>query len=263
MTTNKLPKGVYISGQGVPVVLLHSSLSSARQWQPLVKMLEPYFLVINIDILGYGNAEKVTEPLNYNFDVEVGRIENILDIVASNQPFHLVGHSCGGAIALKVAVQQPDNILSLSLYEPVAFHLLDQGSEARILADDFANKVDIDDMYQAAEVFTNFWNKEGFFRSLPEKMQALMARDMPKVSLDFKGLTSEKYSLSDITNIKCRTLMMTGDYSPALSKLLAEKIESVLVNTLHQNFPAGHMGPVSHSGIIHPVIAEFIKSGST
>jgi pimeloyl-ACP methyl ester carboxylesterase len=263
MTINKLPKGIYISGQGTPVVLLHSSLSSARQWLPLVKLLEPYFLVINIDILGYGNADKVTEPLNYNFDVEIERIENIIATVASNEAFHLVGHSCGGAIALKLAVQQPDRILSLSLYEPVAFHLLEQGSEARVLADDFANKVAIDDMYQAAEVFTNFWNKEGFFRSLPQKMQDLMAKDMPKVSLDFKGLTSEKYSLSDITNIQCRTLMMTGDYSPSLSKFLAEKIESALVNTSHQNFPAGHMGPVSHSGIIHPVIAEFIQSGLT
>jgi len=263
MTINKLPQGVYISGQGTPVVLLHSSLSSARQWQPLVKLLEPYFLVINIDILGYGNADKVTDPQTYNFDVEISRIENIIATVALNQPFHLVGHSCGGAIALKLAVQQPDNILSLSLYEPVAFHLLELGSEARILADDFADKVAIDDMYQAAEVFTNFWNKEGFFRSLPRKMQELMARDMPKVSLDFKGLTTEKYTLKDIRLIKCRTLMMTGDYSPELSKFLAGKVESAFVNISHQNFPAGHMGPVSHSEIVHPVIAEFIQGNGT
>jgi len=85
MTINKLPKGVYISGQGTPVVLLHSSLSSARQWLPLVKLLEPYFLVINIDILGYGNADKVTEPRNYNFDVEIDRFEYIIETVASTQ----------------------------------------------------------------------------------------------------------------------------------------------------------------------------------
>jgi pimeloyl-ACP methyl ester carboxylesterase len=262
MTTNNLPKGAYISGQGTPVVLLHSSLSSARQWQPLVKLLEPYFLVINIDILGYGKADRVADEKNYNFDVEIKRIENVLDCVAPNKPFHLVGHSCGGAIALKLAVESPENILSLSLYEPVAFHLLEQGSEARTLADDFARKVAIDDRYKAAEVFTNFWNKEGFFRSLPQKMQDLMARDMPKVSLDFKGLTAEKYSLNDLENIQCRTLMMTGDYSPELSRLLAEKIEFALANVSHINFPAGHMGPVSHGEIIHPAIAAFIQGDS-
>jgi pimeloyl-ACP methyl ester carboxylesterase len=259
MTINNLPTGVYISGQGTPVVLLHSSLSSARQWQPLVKLLDVNYLVINIDILGYGKADKVADELHYNFDIEIDRIEKILANVASNQPFHLVGHSCGGAIALKLAVENPEKILSLSLYEPVAFHLLEQGSEARLLADNFARKVAIGDSYQAAEIFTNFWNKVGFFRALPQKMQDLMARDMPKVSLDFKGLTSEKYSLKDLNRITCKSLMMTGEKSPELSLLLANKITASLPNVMHKSFPTGHMGPVSHSELIHPSIADFIN----
>ncbi len=262
MTITELPKGVYISGQGTPVVLLHSSLSSARQWQPLVKLLEANYLVINIDILGYGKAEKVIDKQSYNFDVEVLRIKATLNAVAKKQPFHLVGHSCGGAIALKIAVEQPENILSLSMYEPVAFHLFEQGCEARSLSDEFANKVDIEDKYQAAEIFTNFWNQEGFFRSLPQKMQDLMANDMPKVSLDFKGLTAEKYSFDDVAKIICPSLMMTGKFSPKLSHLLALNIENALTDAKHQSFPAGHMGPVSHSELIHPAIAEFIESSS-
>ncbi|MBA6365484.1 hypothetical protein H4J42_17215, partial [Colwellia sp. BRX8-8] len=84
MTINNLLKGAYISGQGTPVVLLHSSLSSARQWQPLVKLLEPHYLVINIDLLSYGNAEKVADELNYNFDVEINRIKKIITHVAQH-----------------------------------------------------------------------------------------------------------------------------------------------------------------------------------
>ena len=150
MIKNNLHKGVYISGQGTPVVLIHSSLSSAKQWLLLVKLLEPNFLVINVDILGYGNADKVSDEKNYNFDVEIERIEKVLDCVAPNKPLHIVGHSCGGAIALKLAVEQPERLLSLSLYEPVAFHLLEQGSEARTMSDEFALKVDVDDKYLAA-----------------------------------------------------------------------------------------------------------------
>ncbi|NQZ89175.1 MAG: alpha/beta hydrolase [Colwellia sp.] len=258
MTKNNLPNGVYISGQGTPVVLLHSSLSSAKQWLLLVKLLEPNFLVINVDILGYGNADKVSDEKNYNFDVEIERIEKVLDCVAPNKPLHIVGHSCGGAIALKLAVEQPERLLSLSLYEPVAFHLLEQGSEARTMSDEFALKVDIDDKYLAAEIFTNFWNKSGFFRSLPQKMQALMARDMPKVSLDFKGLTAENYSLNDLGQIQCRALIMTGQYSPELSHLLSSEIRANLPNVEHKTFPTGHMGPVSHSELIHSEIVEFI-----
>lgn len=259
MSTEISSQGIYVNGRGTPVVLLHSSLSSARQWQPLVNLLAPNFLVINVDILGYGQAEKVSDEQNYNFDIEVSRINKVLANVADNQPFHLVGHSCGGAIALKLAVEQPEKILSLALYEPVAFHLLEQGSEARILSDDFARKVAIDDKYQAAEIFTNFWNKAGFFRSLPQKMQDLMARDMAKVSLDFQGLTAEEYSLTDIANIACRSLMMTGEYSPSLSHTLSNTIAASLPDIKQESFPTGHMGPVSHSHLIHPAIANFIE----
>lgn len=258
MTINNLLKGAYISGQGTPVVLLHSSLSSARQWQPLVKLLEPHYLVINIDLLSYGNAEKVSDELNYNFDVEINRIKKIITHVAQHQSFHLVGHSCGGAIALKLAIENPEKILSLSLYEPVAFHLLEQNSDARMLADNFANKVNIDDKYQAAEIFTDFWNQAGFFKALPQKVQDIMARDMPKVSLDFKGLISEKYTLTDLSGLTCKVLMMTGEHSPELSQSLANQIKASLPNIEHQHFPTGHMGPVSHSGLIHPAIARFI-----
>jgi pimeloyl-ACP methyl ester carboxylesterase len=258
MTINNLLKGAYISGQGTPVVLLHSSLSSARQWQPLVKLLEPHYLVINIDLLSYGNAEKVADELNYNFDVEINRIKKIITHVAQHQSFHLVGHSCGGAIALKLAIENPEKILSLSLYEPVAFHLLEQTSDARMLADNFANKVNIDDRYQAAEIFTDFWNKTGFFKALPQKVQDIMARDMPKVSLDFKGLISEKYTLTDLSGLTSKVLMMTGEHSPELSQSLANQIKANLPNVEHQHFSTGHMGPVSHSGLIHPAIARFI-----
>ena len=39
-------------------------------------------------------------------------------------PIHLVGHSYGGAVALRFAMQQPERLRSLVLIEPVAFHLL-------------------------------------------------------------------------------------------------------------------------------------------
>ncbi|WDE06848.1 alpha/beta fold hydrolase [Thalassomonas viridans] len=261
MTISNLPRGVYVTGQGPAVVLLHSSLSSARQWQYLVSLLKADFTVINFDMLGYGKAEKVDDGDNYDLNVETARINQVLQQVIGEAPYHLVGHSCGGAIALKLSVEAPEKLLSLALFEPVAFHLLPRGSEQRQQADDFKNQVFIDDAYLAAEIFTNFWNKPGFFKSLPKKMQDLMAADIAKVNLDFKGLIAESYTLADLSGITCRALFMHGNESPGLSRHLGQIISQALPQVSEQAFDAGHMGPVSHSEQIHPVIADFIRAG--
>src|SRR6266536_1481912 len=45
-------------------------------------------------------------------------------------PVHLIGHSYGGGVALRVAVERSNRIASLTLYEPTAF----QGSPGAYLA---------------------------------------------------------------------------------------------------------------------------------
>jgi pimeloyl-ACP methyl ester carboxylesterase len=43
---------------------------------------------------------------------------------AAGPKFHLVGHSYGGAVALKAALSDPGRVASLVLFEPVLFSLL-------------------------------------------------------------------------------------------------------------------------------------------
>jgi len=255
-----LPKGIYVSGKGPAVILLHSSLSSAKQWLALVELLSNQFTVINVDILGYGGADKVSDTKNYNFSVEIERINKALELIVPEQPYHIVGHSCGGALGLKFAVENPEKVLSLSLYEPVAFHLLEEGTEARSMANAFAEKVNIDDAYLAAERFTDFWNKKGFFKGLPERMQHAVASDMEKVNLDFIALTHERYSLKDIAKITAPVMLMLGDKSPELSKVLLDLLMNACTQAELVHFNEGHMGPISSASIIQPSIAEFIQN---
>lgn len=257
-----IQKGIHVVGEGPAVVLFHSSLSSAKQWLPLVDMLKLHYKVINIDILGYGEADDVIDETSYNFNIELERVNEALLSIIGEKPFHLVGHSCGGAIALKLAVENPEKILSMSLYEPVAFHLLPDDSEAKKLSDSFAKQINSNDPYLAAEKFTDFWNQKGFFHSLPQKVQSSMAKGMTKVNLDFIGLTSETYTLTDMKYIQAPVLIMVGENTQNLSKILSKLIASPFELIKSLNFPSGHMGPISHAHIIQPSIAEFIYDNS-
>ncbi|GHE84992.1 alpha/beta fold hydrolase [Thalassotalea profundi] len=255
-----LPSGVYVKGSGPAVVFLHSSLSTAKQWVPLINIIKDKFTCINIDILGYGNAEKVTDEANYNFDVEVTRIRHIIKTCIGDENYHLVGHSCGGAIALKVAFEAPQKLLSLSLYEPVAFHLLAQGSIERQEAFSFSEKIAGLSNENAAQVFTDFWNYDGFYLSLPSKVQEMMATDMQKVNLDFKGLTCEQYQLNDLSVITCSAVIYSGTQSPHLTQFLAKTIAEALPKGTLCELKAGHMGPIDKAELVLTKIAENIVS---
>lgn len=252
--------GVSVLGQGPLVVFLHSSLSSSRQWQGLSVKLSEHFTCINLDLLGYGQADKVNDGENFTFDTEVNRIICIVDDAYSGRSFHLVGHSCGGAIALKMAVEFPERILSLTLYEPVAFHLLEDDTPTKQQFFDFAEQIALLDQESAARTFVDYWNGQSFFDSLPSKLQQMMMLDMGKVNLDFKGIASETYTFEDIKNIQQPCLYLQGKRTTELSKLLCKKIIASLVNVSQYQLNCGHMGPVSNPELVEPFIVKFLNS---
>lgn len=255
-----LLQGVSVSGQGPLVVFLHSSLSSSKQWRGLAVKLSEHFTCINIDLLGYGEADKVSDPSNFTFDNEVHRILNIVDKSFSGQKFHIVGHSCGGAIALKMAVELPERILSLSLFEPVAFHLLENTEERKQQFLDFSQKIAALDRESATRVFVNFWNGDGFFEHLPLILQRLMVSDIDKVNMDFKGISAETYTLADVRNIQQPCLYLLGNNTKAISKELSNKIIASLACVSVCQLNCGHMGPVSHPELVETAVVKFLHS---
>src|SRR5438874_1030838 len=114
--------GYWAVGDGAPVVLLHSSLSSKSQWSVLADRLALRFRVIALDLCGYGdNALPAPHPpfaLEHEVDLIAARLNRL---VPPRVRLHVVGHSYGGLVALRFAQHASDRIASLSVYEAVAF----------------------------------------------------------------------------------------------------------------------------------------------
>ena len=114
------------AGDGEWVVCLHASTSSSRQWRELMAHMGTSHRILAPDLAGHGrngwhgNGDAVEEDVR------------LLEALVGASPAHLVGHSYGGAVALRYALRYPQRVLSLSLYEPAAWHLADD--EALALA---------------------------------------------------------------------------------------------------------------------------------
>src|SRR4051812_47734320 len=104
------------SGSGPVVILVHSSLAGARQWCTLTGELERDFHVRAVNLFGYGATPPWGSPARPSLD-------DYADLVAGAIPHGvrrvmLVGHSFGGAVAMRLAQREEKRVSSLVLIEP-------------------------------------------------------------------------------------------------------------------------------------------------
>ena len=164
--------GCVVAGSGEPVVLLHSSLSSKSQWSELAARLAPRFRVIALDLCGYGDNSMPAASRPFSLDDEVRLVADRIDrLVPPHVRVHVVGHSYGGLVALRFAERWRGRVASLSLYEPVAFGVLDRGdaalAEVKRIAECVQQLVRAGLRLQATEMFVEFWSGAGSFGRLP------------------------------------------------------------------------------------------------
>lgn len=110
---------VYMQTVGNPdnpaVVLVHGLGDEASTiWESSIERLKDDYFVVTFDLPGFGQSSKSNElysPLNY------AKFIHYITQTYVKKPFHLVGHSMGGAIALKYTSMYPSDVESLVLVD--------------------------------------------------------------------------------------------------------------------------------------------------
>lgn len=256
-------KNYWIKGQGKTIVLLHSSMSSKDQWKALGMKLEPDFRLISIDLYGYGDSPFPYLPEEFSTRDEAALVQDILDRqLGQNECFFLVGHSYGGAIALKFATEHQSRINAMVLFEPVTFHLLPQKTEthSRVFGVVSAIKAHLakQNRIAATRVFIDYWSGKGTFNKLTPSTRRMFVNDIEKVVLDFKALFAETLTLEDYSRLTLPVCMIRGASSPASSLDIFSILLKTLPNTVVQKVSGGHMSPITHFKSVNRIISDFL-----
>ena len=255
------------AGSGETVLLLHSSASSSAQWRTLTEMLQARRRVLAPDLYGYGQTDRRPGLGSPGLAAEVALADAVL--ARDAEPIHLVGHSYGGAAALRFAVERPERLLSLTLIEPVAFHLLcgaPEGTaehglfrEVAALAAEVTDSAKGDGRRGMAR-FIDYWNGAGAWMRMRTDTQAALARQAPRVALDFHAAMTDPTRLRALRRIAAPTLILRGGASPGPTRRIAALVAQVLPNARLQTVEgAGHMLPLTHATAVNAAIAEHLS----
>lgn len=252
------------------VVALHCSGASGRQWRKLNEQGAGAIQVIAPDLYGCASVGQWTGQHAFSLADEAERILSLPELGDSRR-FHLVGHSYGGGVALKLATMVPDRIASLALYEPSAFHLLDHlgpkgraaFAEIRWIATS-VNDALLSGHYQAgAARFVDYWNGAGSWAAMRPEVKAEVLRYLPKACLDFRALFEEETRPAAYLGFGFAVLIMVGEFAPAPTRLVAHGLAGWVADTKIELIEgAGHMGPVTHAETVNERILAHVAAAS-
>ena len=185
---------------------------------------------------------------------------------AAGAPLCLVGHSYGGAVALKAALTRPERVSAVAVYEPTLFAVLEQeqadhpdGAGIRATVEAAGAALDAGDRSAAAEHFIDYWMGAGAWRRTPPERQPPIAASMVNVRGWGTALLGEPTPLAAFRALDRPVLYMVGARSPVSSRSVARLLTAALPNVQVVEFPElGHMGPVTHPDVVNAAVAEFL-----
>jgi pimeloyl-ACP methyl ester carboxylesterase len=115
MTIDGVRQVYHVAGRG-PVCVTHSGGPGIDSGYLDLTGLEDHFTVVRIEPVGTGRSGRLTDPAGYRMDTYVRFLAAVVDELGAG-PVHVLGHSYGGCVAQRFALDHPDRVAGLVLYD--------------------------------------------------------------------------------------------------------------------------------------------------
>jgi pimeloyl-ACP methyl ester carboxylesterase len=230
-----------VSGDGVPVVLLHGGFSGASSFAAQTPALVAAgFQVYVPERRGHAHTADIDGPLTYSLmaDDTVSYLEHVLPDGA-----HLVGWSDGAVVALLVAMRRPDLVhrtVLIGQYYNLAGRVADSA---------------IDALLRSPEAI-------GFLRQEydqvspdgPEHFPVVYEKTMHMID------TEPQLDLDTLSGVVAPTLVLQGDRDEVTIEH-SRAVVATLPNARLAVLPGTHLLPLETPDVVNPLLVSFLRGG--
>ena len=219
-----------LRGEGDPILALPGFTEDAGDLEELIRRLEPGYRVIAADLPGSGRSGPIPRQYAPDFYREDAHTMSALLRHLGVERAHVAGFSDGGEVALLMAVHYPDMVRSLVVWG--AAGTLGEGDIEPML-DAIYNMFDdpVEDLEGWRDYIKEQYGEEAgraTLQSWATASKAILAR-------------GGDISLSRAHEIRCPTLLISGEYDPFVTPGMTRDLASRITDTTFHIVPAvGH-----------------------
>lgn len=233
---------------------IHCTLAHSGAWRGLGEIMADELTLVAMDMACHGKSGDWDRTGNLH-DVVTDMARSVMD----DAPMDLIGHSFGATVALRLAVENPERVRSVTMIEPVYFAALihDDPHQGTLYAQNhapFAEAFATGDMMEAARVFNRDWGDGTKWENVPQKAREYMAARIHFVTGSSAFLRDDSAGLMRpgmFDRAAMPGLLIDADQSPPVSGLINDSLARRLPNTARVTVQgAGHMVPITHPKLV-------------
>jgi pimeloyl-ACP methyl ester carboxylesterase len=240
------------AGDGEFVILVHGSWVDHHDWDLVVSALAQDFYVITYDRRGHS---KSTAPTGQGYiKDDVADLAALIELVDQG-PAHVVGHSMGGSIALKLAISRPELCRSVSVHEPSLLALLAiDPALAPALTEVQARIESVVELLARGEheagaqrFIETVALGPGAWKQLPEPARETFIGNAPTFLDEYRDPDQAYIELGSLRAYQGAVQLTQGEQSPPFFAAVADTLASVLPRADRLIYRgAGHIPHVTH-----------------
>lgn len=241
------------AGKGEAVVLLHAGGTSSAHWRKIVPQLQGRFRVVAPDLIGFGETESWSGERELTHDDQAALVLGVIERGTEAGPVHVVGHSYGGAVAVRLALGHPELVKSLVLVEPVLTPLLRQAGEDKLfeiersLANVFIADYEAGRSASAWRRFIDHHNGDGTWESLSGNARFRFLSMTRETADAYRSNLNNSTTLYDLRALTMPTLVACGARTTETYRVICRILRGCIPGCATLDVEgAAHMSPLSH-----------------